>query len=279
MKNGLKYWQAIILILSIGFSACEKVIEVNLNDADIKLVVEGNVTNGAGPYLIKLTQSGAYFGESTYNKAEGASVTISDGAGNTDVLVEQSAGMYYTQNIQGTPGRSYTLDIDFNNESYTAISKMPAAVIIDTSLFYYDDGSSSIFVDSGFYVLGSFTDTKELDYYRMHAYVGGDSWIEVQTPWMGQPVQDLELGAIPGVASELFVNPFLGFEWQDTVTVVFTAVGKDSYDYFISLAESKASGGGGFGSIPQNPPSNISNGALGFFDAVTEDQFTVIIDF
>ena len=278
MKNGLKYWQAIVLVLGIGFSACEKVIEIDLNEADIKLVVEGNVTNGAGPYLIKLTQSGAYFGESTYNKAEGASLTISDDAGNTDVLVEQSAGMYYTQNLQGTPGRFYTLEIDFNDVSYSATAKMPVAVVVDTSLFYYDDGSSSIFVDPGFYVLGSFMDTKELDYYRIQAFVGGDSLVEVRTPWDGNPVEDFQLGAIVGVASQLLVNPFIAFKLQDTVTIMLNSVSKDSYDYFVSLSESKASGGGGFGSIPQNPPSNISNGALGFFDAYTEDQFTVVID-
>ena len=278
MKNGLKYWQAIVLVLGIGFSACEKVIEIDLNEADIKLVVEGNVTNGAGPYLIKLTQSGAYFGESSYNKAEGASVTISDDAGNTDVLLEQDAGMYYTQNLQGTPGRSYTLEIDFNDVSYTATAKMPVAVVVDTSLFYYDDGSSSIFVEPGFYVLGSFMDTKELDYYRIQAFVGGDSLVEVRTPWDGNPVEDFQLGAIDGAASQLIVNPFIAFKSQDTVTIMLNSVSKDSYDYFVSLSESKASGGGGFGSIPQNPPSNISNGALGFFDAYTEDQFTVVID-
>ena len=279
MKKGLKYWQAIVLVLGIGFSACEKVIEIDLNEADIKLVVEGNITNGAGPYLIKLSQSGAYFGESTYNKAEGASITISDDAGNTDVLEEQEAGMYYTQNLQGNPGRSYTLAIDFNDVSYSATAKMPVELVVDTSLFYYDDGSSSVFVDPGFYVLGSFMDTREVDYYRIQAFVGGDSLVEVRTAWNGNPIEDIQFGAIDGVASQLLVNPFVSFKLQDTVTIMLTSVSKDSYDYFVSLSESKASGGGGFGSIPQNPPSNISNGALGFFDAYTEDQFTVIIDF
>ena len=257
-------------------ASCEEVIEVDLNEADPRLVVEGRVVNGAGPHLVQLTQSGSYFGEVEFPPVKGATVTISDDEGNTDLLIEQENGMYYTQTIVGMPGRKYTLDIEVDGAEYTASSTMPLAIEIDTTLFYYEDGSTSFFVDSGFYVMGSLIDAKELNYYRMHIFIGSEME-EIKT-WYNVPYEDFEFGAELGVSKEIWMNPYEALEWEDTATVVVTSVNKDSYNYFVALSEANASGES-FGSIPQNPPSNISNDALGFFDAVTEDEFTVVISF
>ncbi|MBL4625499.1 MAG: DUF4249 domain-containing protein, partial [Flavobacteriales bacterium] len=193
-----------LLPIALGFivTSCEEVIDIDLNEADPRVVVEGRIVNGNGPHLIQLSESGAYFGESKYPTVKGATVTISDDLGNAELLIEQEDGMYYTQDLIGVPGRTYTLEIQIDEQFYEGSSTMPGAISVDSTLFYYDDGSSSFFADSGFYVMGGFLDSKELNYYRMHAFVG-NAMEEVETPWQGVPAQDFELGAQLGVEQQI----------------------------------------------------------------------------
>ncbi len=49
--------KSFLFITSIVLYSCTKVININLNDASPKIVIEGNVTNVAGPYQVQITQT------------------------------------------------------------------------------------------------------------------------------------------------------------------------------------------------------------------------------
>ncbi len=258
-------------------ASCEKVIQVDLNEADPRLVVEGNITSDVGPYTVKLSQTANYFGKSEYSPVTGASVAISDNQGNKEVLTDQGDGTYLTQNLQGTPGRTYTLDIVADGQNYTATSTMAQQVVIDSTFFYYNDGSLSVFAPEGFYISYNFIDPPEENYYRFESFVG-DTLGKV-TAARGEFLDDLQIGGELGAETSIWFDPFNNFELGDSITVRVSSIDKDIYDYYITLAEAKASSGGGFGSIPQNPPSNISNDALGFFGAFSKDEVQIVIGF
>lgn len=57
---------------------------------------------------------------------------------------------------------------------------------------------------------------------------------------------------------------------EDLVTVAMSSVDKNIYNYFNVLQ----SNGGNSTATPSNPPSNISNGALGYFAAASIDVQT-----
>ncbi|GAA4402447.1 hypothetical protein GCM10023187_17540 [Nibrella viscosa] len=78
------------------------------------LVVEGLITDRPGPYTVKLTTSADYSFKSVNLLVNGATVTISDNAGNQEVLKEiGSSGSYQSSptGIRGVAGRTYTLTI------------------------------------------------------------------------------------------------------------------------------------------------------------------------
>ena len=48
----------IVALFSILFlSNCTQVIDIDLNNSDPKIIVEGSITNEAGPYFVKLSKS------------------------------------------------------------------------------------------------------------------------------------------------------------------------------------------------------------------------------
>ena len=65
-------------LVLLGFSSCEKVIKVDLNDTDQKVVIEGTILRGDTVQRIRITKT-QNFDESTAPPAvDNASVTVTD---------------------------------------------------------------------------------------------------------------------------------------------------------------------------------------------------------
>ena len=107
--------------------SCQKVVSIDLNNANPQMVAEAIVTDGPGPYTVTLTKSGDYFSPSLYfPPVTHAFVTIADNLGVTDTLKETSAGTYRTSVLHGSQGKSYALRIVAEGKEYDAVSTMPA---------------------------------------------------------------------------------------------------------------------------------------------------------
>ena len=77
------------------------------------LIVEGQITDAPGPYTVQLTRT-ANYSYSALNLLEtGATLSIQDDAGTTELLSERSGGIYVTRTngIRGVAGRTYKLII------------------------------------------------------------------------------------------------------------------------------------------------------------------------
>ena len=74
----MRYPVIIIFLVSYVFTSCEKVIDVNLNDADKKYVIEGFITNQAGQCQVTITQTKSFDGDNNFSPVSGASVSITD---------------------------------------------------------------------------------------------------------------------------------------------------------------------------------------------------------
>src|SRR5689334_25431109 len=118
-------------VMVISLYSCQKVIDLKLHDADIKYVVEGIITNEPGVCKVNLTQSKPFYENNIFPGVSGATVTVKD----NDVeysLPETQPGVYETKLINGTPGHVYELSVTINGDVFTATSKMPQPVLLDT---------------------------------------------------------------------------------------------------------------------------------------------------
>ena len=82
-------------LISVAFNSCQKVISVDLNNANPHIVIEGVVTDKPGPYTVSLSMTGNYFTPSLYfPPVTGAKIVIQDDKGQRDSLKETAPGTY-----------------------------------------------------------------------------------------------------------------------------------------------------------------------------------------
>jgi len=261
-----------ILILALLFISCEKVIEVDLKDAEPRLVIEANITSEQGPYSVYLSKSGDYFDYTTLERVENGEIIITDEYGNSELLNEVSPGIYQTENMQGLEYTNYSIQVVSEGKTYTADEYLPNKVEIDT-MYYEKDEPGSFGNDENtitYSIFCVFTDPAEtVDYYRFKIYING---VLEEAGFGTYLVTDDEL--FNGIT---FPVRFAGREVVpgDVVRIELQTTGFNTYEYFRTLND--AISGGGMGSTPYNPITNLDNDALGYFGAYNNSAQEVII--
>src|SRR5674476_1503775 len=71
---------SISLVGILAISGCQKVINVDLNVAAPRIVIEGSVNDRRGPYTVAISKSGSYFNQPVLAPVSGAVVIITDDA-------------------------------------------------------------------------------------------------------------------------------------------------------------------------------------------------------
>jgi len=261
--NFNKVFSAVFLIMSTFiFYSCEEIIEIDLNSADPKIVIEGSVTAQPGPYTVTITKTTDYYNPGSYPTVSGAVVSIADSNGFFEELVETATGIYQTDSLQGTPGRTYTLTVTVEGQTYSAVSSMPQATEID-SLFYEENEEGVRPRDKKGYALTvKFTDKPGVeDFKRVKIYRNGN-------------LQDgyfLYNGRLSDGNEIEFDRIHTAFELDDFVFVELLSIDEATYEYYSTVGNAIASSGGNKiqTKIHANPISNLSGGALGYFGAFT----------
>ena len=128
MKNIL------FIIALIALTSCETVVDVDLNTAPERLVIDANInwekgTTGNVQSIILSKTTGYY--NNDIPKVSNASVFITNSSNTVfDFIEEPSAnnkpGQYTCQNFQPVLGETYTLTVISEGKTYTAIEKLMA---------------------------------------------------------------------------------------------------------------------------------------------------------
>ena len=257
----------LLIITGIFISGCEKVIDVDLNEASPALVIQGNLSSDQKVAEVKLTMTTSYFDTLSPEKVTGAKVSLEDGKGQKIVLIETLKGVYATFGLKPVFNTNYKLIVETRDEIYQAESVLNPPVTIDSVTWEYDEGSS--FFDAGYYLNVWFFDPASIqNYYRIQVYRNG---------LLKRSMDDLIVfndRYVDGnkVEISLFNDPYY---LNDTVLVQLISLDKNAYDYFATLGELINNNPGS--AAPSNPNTNFSNGALGYFSAWSSDTLEVII--
>jgi len=271
MRNHKKIISVLILFI---FYSCEKVIDIDLKNSEPKIVIDGTITDQPGPYTVKISKTGDYYKPGTFPAVAGAEVTISDNAGNSEILSEVTEGFYQTSTIQGVPGRTYSLKVIAEGKEYTAVSTMPEAIEIDSLTYKYQPGGSfGPDATEGYKLYIHFTDPAGIENYcRFKVYKNGQLtkgyylYDDKYTNGNSYDYNDFEDDAI--------------LQLNDTAIVELLTLDKSTYDYYSTLSNVLTEGDTGppmMMTTPANPNSNLSNGALGYFGAFTVRSDSIVI--
>ena len=120
-------------LVLFAFTSCEKVVDVDLNYSDERLVIEGHLNwikeNSQTEQLIMLSKTTPYF-ENLRIPANGAQVRVVDSQENIYEFQEQgNTGNYYPlDTVPYQLGAELTLQIDFENQTYSGSEAKPVAL-------------------------------------------------------------------------------------------------------------------------------------------------------
>jgi hypothetical protein len=116
--------------------SCEDVIDIDLDTAEPRLVIDASLnwlkdTDGRFQF-IKLTLSAPFF-DDNIPPATGAQVIVTDSENNTFNFIEEgNSGVYTNNSFMPSIGRTYYLNILYNNETYTATETLLSVVPIES---------------------------------------------------------------------------------------------------------------------------------------------------
>ena len=176
MKKLIIYF--VLFFTSVLFSSCEDVIDVDLNNAEPKLVIDGIIkwqkgTTGA-EQVIKLSLTNDFFTNDIL-AANGASVTITNSLNETFIFLEDGVtGNYICNNFNPVIGETYSLVVVYNGELYSATNTFVAGPPIlnvqqeiaqgfggedeiEIKYFFQDNGS-----EDNYYLLGVKNPNKQI---------------------------------------------------------------------------------------------------------------------
>jgi hypothetical protein len=256
-----------IILLGFAFSACQKVIEIDLKETNRVIVIEAEVSDQDRPHSVKLSRVINYNEPNFFPQVRGAIVTLSDDAGNSVMLSEETPGLYLTGAIAGVPGRTYTLTVQTGGREYKAISTMPLPVAID-SLVQREVRFGPVA-------------TKAVRVHFQDPDTPGNFYRLVQQT---QQKRDRSIYiAEDRLRNGLSFNPTLlnrddsfSLRKGDTLTVELQSIDNNVYEYLRTLSETLSNGGPNSAS-PANPVTNLGNGAMGFFSAHAVNAQQIVI--
>lgn len=264
MKSNFIY---LIVLLMFLCGSCEKVIDINLDDSDPRIVIEGEITAAKGPYTVRVSESKNFDDENSFPGRSDAVVSIKDlNTGISETLKYSGSGNYQTSILQGTGGHSYQLTVVLSGKTYTASSSIPLRGVRIDQLY----ASGSFLNNEDIFMVPVFTDpVGKGNYYRLRQWLNG-------TIIKGSFVRSDEAADGHTFDGELWYstdpedgNPQI--RNGDVMTVELQCVDRGVYDYFRTLETTIAQDA----STPSNPLSNISGGAIGVFNACRTNKLTV----
>ncbi|MBX2842946.1 MAG: DUF4249 domain-containing protein [Flammeovirgaceae bacterium] len=276
MLNSISNW-LINLFLRLGFllliSSCEEVVTPDLITADPVIVIDSWVTNMPGNNYIKLTQTAAFNSPEATPRVSNAIIFLTDNFNRRVRFIEREQGSYLPENddFTGKPGGIYKLSVRIGETEFLANSKMSNVAEID-SLTYNFREDEPLFED-GYYLTAYFQDPpSQKNYYYWEVLLNEEI------------INNKEIN----ISDDANVNgQYLNFELpffidkafadsSDRVQVNIFSLTEEAYKYYQGL-DILTKSGSPAQAVPENPPTNIQNGALGFFNVSAMDSSKVTL--
>ncbi len=287
-----------ILLATTVFFSCEDLVYPELQSADPILVVDAWITNRAEPQKIFLTRTQPYFENTLPPAVAGATVSVEDSEGRVYPFIEDQsqAGTYVwtpTGNqVFGEVGLTYTLNISYSTQNFTASTTMGRVPAMDSVTFFREDATQ--FTEEQYFAEFWANDPKEAgDIYWIKTYKNGtllNKSSEINLAFDAafsrngddydsaitfiQPIRT-NVNPFDENADGTIKSPYLP---GDSIFVEINSISGDAFD-FLNEVVIQTDRPGGFGELFATPlanvPTNIKNvnpageKAVGFFNVAS----------
>lgn len=263
------------LILLLLFVSCEDVIDINLNTAAPKLVVDASINWVKGTpgneQSIKLTLSAPYF-DANVPPANNAIVTITNSNDSFNFLEDGDTGIYNNSNFIPVINETYTLTIMYQGETYSATETLKSVVPID----YIEQKDDGGFTGEETELKAYYTDPADEENFYFFEFISNIPVIPTLEVYEDQFTNG---------------NQIFGFYTEedltsgDVVTIRNHGVSRRFYNFmYILLQQNNQEGGGPFETQPATVRGNCTNLTnpdnfpLGYFRLSEVSEFIYVVE-
>jgi hypothetical protein len=246
-----------IAILSL-FTSCEKVIDLELKDSEPVIVIYADIDDESDNQYVRISKTYSFTEPNKFNAVTGARVIVTNQTGGVINFSEISPGVYQSPRFRGRSGVRYTLDVTAEGQKYTAVSTMPEKVFLDSLNFR----EISFFGKTSSYLVANFQDPAGVQ--NQYRYL-----LSVKSKVVEDVVTEDRFNDGNKVANTIF-HELDDLEPGDAIELDLQCIDRNVYRYYYAFGQNLGEGGPPV--APANPPSNISNGALGIFSVHTSSK-------
>lgn len=256
----MKLKNLFFLFALLGIFSCKERIDISLAEDVNKLIIEGEVHDGTGPYYVKVSRSTNFNNQNIFLPHSPNSVFISDNEGNKDSLIKHADGIYKTTSLIGKVGNTYYLTVNDASGTYQAESKLNPSPRIDSFYFFVfltaDNINPTITIKEP---------ADQENYYRYFVRTNG------KAPSFNYASDDKLING----SNWRFTAFREDFKKGDSGEFVFLGIDKANFNYWNILIQNQATtAGGNESAAPANPPTNIRGGeVLGYFSAHSRQTY------
>ncbi len=243
MKQFLKI--ALIGLILLSFS-CEEVVDIPLKNSEARLVVEASLLRFKeepdNNQQIKLSLSAPFYEEEN-PPVENASVYVTSESGDVYYFEHGSDGFYLNSNFEPEIGETYHLEIEYEDQLYTATETMMPVTDIEE----VEQSNEGGFGGDEIEIKAYYTDPAGEDNYYLFIFRNENISLEIYEDEFNDG------------------NRIFGFysnedlERGDKVEIEMYGISKAYYEYLFVLRTQIGSGGGPFETRPATVKGNVVN--------------------
>jgi hypothetical protein len=235
-----------------------------------------------GRQSVKITRTADFYSTGATPRVTNAVVTVKDDLGEEHIFahnprnVSDSAGIYIPQDgFYGSIGRTYTLTVVVDGKTYTATDGLTSIITMDSLKYRLDPDEAE---DPKHYgkaydlLLYTHEPQDEVNFYLFKFY-RNDSLKYYNDTDIYYSDDKLLAENIEGIESPIY------YAIGDKATVEAYSISRDGYVFYYDLWSILNNDAGGmFGPIPASPRTNLSNGALGFFQVSAITRSSIVLE-
>lgn len=271
----IKVWRRLGWGFLFLLSSCVEKVDWPIQTVnDTSIVVEGLLTNELKQHSVKLSLPTTELNQMP-QAISGAIISIaSNDTSFTLIETPLGSGIYISDSLKGEVDKLYTLSVSYHNRLYTAqtiieevSSLTPITYYMNSdSIFYYDWKMDIFFSENAMYEL--FFDWSTVAEY--------DSLEYDQNHFLGYvyTLKTIDVNQIFAAQKE---NVY--FPAGTTIIEKKYSLSQEHADYIRALLSETAWNGNVFEASPANLPTNLSNGAIGFWGGCAVVVDTLIVTY
>lgn len=247
--------------LLLLISSCEEKIDLDLNEAAARVVIDAQLSDASAIQRIRISRSVGFDDPINTSGVKGATIAVKDNENRNYSFQYEKDGYYIHRNFKPIAGRRYTLTANVQKTLYTSTCQMPAYVVVESSSI----SEKNIAGQNYFFATLTFQDPAKVSNYYIYTLSINGGPFRFASAQSDQFNNGLK---VTHYISDLDTDLSRG----DNVIVRRYCVDEKTYQYWNEYQNNNLSN-----AAPSNPKSNISNSALGYFSVAPVKEYPLKI--